>query len=613
MIFKLSPLLPQVDLKTIKKIYARFALFLRPYWKQLAINLFAILLLIVVELLKPWPLKVIFDFVLLDNRGTYSGFWRDLANFDKTWLLLLACASLIVLALASGLLGYYQNLRTSQIGQKVVHDLRLHLFSHIQRLPQTYHDTKQTGDMLMRLTGDISMLKDMIVGSALTITSQFLIVIGMIAIMVWVDWQLALLALAVMPLLSFSIFKISRDIKSAASKQRQRESRIASSLHETITSISTVKAFSREKYEEKKFAKETQLSLKAGLKTTRLEGRLNRVVEVITAFGTALVLWVGVRKVLQGAVTPGDLLVFIAYLRGVYRPLRQLANLTTRIAKAAACGERVVEILEIQPAIYDSPDSVAAPQFQGKIRFEKVEFSYNDGLPAVQDISFQVLPGQIVAIVGPSGSGKSTLLKLLLRLYDPQKGNILVDEQNIRTYQVDSYRRKIGSVFQNPLLFRASIRENIAYADPETSLEKIQRAARKAKAHYFISRLPLGYETVIGEGGNTLSGGQKQRIAIARAILKNTPLLLLDEPTAALDSRLAARVMEALREVMQERTILIVTHSQPVMERAHLILYIQDGRIIESGSHQELMGKKGHYYHFLLTLDSEAQKQEVTS
>src|SRR3990172_3543739 len=610
MIFKLSPLLPQVDLKTIKKIYARFALFLRPYWKQLAINLFAILLLIVVELLKPWPLKVIFDFVLLDNRGTYSGFWRDLANFDKTWLLLLACDSLIVLALASGLLGYYQNLRTSQIGHKVVHDLRLHLFSHIQRLPQTYHDTKQTGDMLMRLTGDISMLKDMIVGSALTITSQFLIVIGMIAIMVWVDWQLALLALAVMPLLSFSIFKISRDIKSAASKQRQRESRIASSLHETITSISTVKAFSREKYEEKKFAKETQLSLKAGLKTTRLEGRLNRVVEVITAFGTALVLWVGVRKVLQGAVTPGDLLVFIAYLRGVYRPLRQLANLTTRIAKAAACGERVVEILEIQPAIYDSPDSVAAPQFQGKIRFEKVEFSYNDGLPAVQDISFQVLPGQIVAIVGPSGSGKSTLLKLLLRLYDPQKGNILVDEQNIRTYQVDSYRRKIGSVFQNPLLFRASIRENIAYADPETSLEKIQRAARKAKAHYFISRLPLGYETVIGEGGNTLSGGQKQRIAIARAILKNTPLLLLDEPTAALDSRLAARVMEALREVMQERTILIVTHSQPVMERAHLILYIQDGRIIESGSHQELMGNKGHYYHFLLTLDSEAQKQE---
>src|SRR4030067_2039547 len=390
MMFKLSPLLPRIDLKTIKRIYTRFAPFLKPYWKQLGLNLLAILLLIVIELLKPWPLKVIFDFVLLSgNQSATSGFWSFLGQVDKTWLLFYSCLAMIFLALASGLLGYYQNLRTSQIGQRVVHDLRLHLFSHVQRLPQTYHDTKQSGDMLMRLTGDISMLKEMIVGSALTITSQFLIVIGMLVIMVWVDWQLALLALTVMPLLSFSIFKISREIKSAASKQRQREGRIASSLHETITSISTVKAFSREKYEEKQFARETQLSLKAGLRTTRLEGRLNRVVEVITAFGTALVLWVVVRKVLQGAVTPGDLLVFIAYFRGVYRPLRQLANLATRIAKAAACGESVIEILEIQPAIFDSPDSVPAPQFQGTIRYEKVSFSYNDGPPALQDISFQ--------------------------------------------------------------------------------------------------------------------------------------------------------------------------------------------------------------------------------
>src|SRR4030067_1099143 len=225
--FQLRLILPQIDFKSIQKIYTRFGPFLKPYWKQLGINLAAILLLIVIELLKPWPLNVIFDFVLLDTPGAYPGFWKELSGMDKTWLLLLACASMIALALASGLLGYYQNLRTSQIGQKVVHDIRLHLFSHVQRLPQTYHDTKQTGDMLMRLTGDISMLKDMIVGSALTITSQFLIVIGMIAIMVWVDWQLALLALAVMALFSFSIFKISRDIKSAASQQRQRESRSA--------------------------------------------------------------------------------------------------------------------------------------------------------------------------------------------------------------------------------------------------------------------------------------------------------------------------------------------------------------------------------------------------
>jgi ATP-binding cassette subfamily B protein len=322
---------------------------------------------------------------------------------------------------------------------------------------------------------------------------------------------------------------------------------------------------------------------------------------------------VGVKKVLKGAVTPGDLLVFVAYLRGVYRPLRQLANLTTRMAKAAACGERVVEILDIQPVIYDYPGSVPAPQFQGKIRLEKVEFSYNDGQPVLHDISFQISAGQIVAIVGPSGSGKSTLLRLLLRLYDPRQGTIYVDDQDIKTFQVDSYRRKIGSVFQNPLLFRASIRENIAYADPETSLEKIQRAARKANAHYFISRLPQGYETVIGESGNTLSGGQKQRIAIARAILKNTPILLLDEPTAALDARIAARVMEALNEVMQERTTLMVTHAQPVMEQADLVLYMQEGRIVESGSHQELWDKSGEYYHFLLTLESQAQRQESTT
>lgn len=606
----LRNLFVKLELKKTKKVYSNFAPYLKPHWKTLFGAFLSMLILIFIELAKPWPLKIIFDYVLLDHPSSKSAsVWQPLLQLDKTSLLLFSCAVIVILAVFSGIFGYFQNFLIAKVGQKVVSNIRLSLFSHIQNLPQSYHDTKETGDLLMRLTGDINMLRDMIVGSALILASRFFIILGMIAIMLLINWQLTLLALAVIPLLAISVFRISGQIKQASSKQRRKESQITSTLHETITSISTVKAFAREKYVTKKFAEENRQSLKAGLKTTRLEATLNRLVEIITAVGIGLVLWFGTQKVLSGAVTPGDLLVFISYLRGVYRPLRETSNLTSRIAKATVCGERILEIFELKPTITDAPDAIVAPRFQGKIEFKNVQFSYNGAVPVLKDINFVAHPGEKVALVGPSGAGKSTLIKLLLRLYDPQRGEILIDDSDIKRFTLDSTRKKIGSVFQNALLFRSSLKENIAYARPKASLDEIIQAAQKARAHDFINSFPDGYETIIGEGGNTLSGGQRQRIAIARAILKDPPILLLDEPTSGLDAQTEKELSELLNSVMQGKTCFIITHNLPLIAKSNLILFLHEGRIVESGNHLQLLDKKGMYYHFYHLLESKFEKK----
>ncbi len=606
----LRNLFAKLELKKTKKVYSNFAPYLKPHWKTLLGAFVSMLVLILIELAKPWPLKIIFDYVLLDHPSPKSAsLWQPLLQLDKTSLLLFSCAVIVILAVLSGVFGYFQNFLIAKVGQKVVSNIRLSLFSHIQNLPQSYHDTKETGDLLMRLTGDINMLRDMIVGSALILASRFFIILGMIVIMLLINWQLTLLALAVIPLLAVSVFRISGQIKQASSKQRRKESQITSTLHETITSISTVKAFAREKYMTKKFAEENRQSLKAGLKTTRLEATLNRLVEIITAVGIGLVLWFGTQKVLSGAVTPGDLLVFISYLRGVYRPLRETSNLTSRIAKATVCGERILEIFELKPSITDAADAIVAPRFQGKIEFRNVQFSYNGAVPVLKDINFVAHPGGKVALVGPSGAGKSTLIKLLLRLYDPQAGEILIDDADIKRFTLDSTRKKFGSVFQNALLFRSSLKENIAYARPKASLDEIIQAAQKARAHNFINSFPDGYETIIGEGGNTLSGGQRQRIAIARAILKDPPILLLDEPTAGLDAQTEKELSELLNSVMERKTCFIITHNLPLIAKADLILFLHEGRIVESGNHLQLLDQKGMYYHFYHLLESKFEKR----
>ena len=368
------------------------------------------------------------------------------------------------------------------MGQKVVAAIRWQLYSHIQRLSRSFHDAHHSGDLLVRLTGDIGMLRELMLASVLFLSENLLVLLGMVAIMFWMDWQLTLIALGILPVLALLALRFTGKIKEATKKQRRKESQIAGVISETISAIAVVQAFAREGYEGERFSHQNKASLKANLKATRLEANLNRLVEVSLAVGTCGVLWLGVKRVQAGVLTPGDLLVFTAYLAGMYRPVRRLASLTSRIAKASSCGERVISILETEPEIKDAPDAIVAPPFRGEIVFEEVDFWYHPGDRVLNEVSFTVKPGQLVALVGPSGVGKSTIANLLLRFYDPQKGRILIDGTDIRRYTLASLRDQIAVVFQDAVLFSTTIRDNIAYGD--------RKSTRLNSSHIQKSRMP---------------------------------------------------------------------------------------------------------------------------
>ena len=542
------------------------------------------------ELLKPWPIKIIFDYVLLGKTlPGYLSFLGGLYDSGRTTFLVTMTGAMVIIAVLIGAFTYLQVYVTSRIGNELVYTLRRTLFAHLQRLSLSFHNRTRSGEHMTKIVSDTNTLKDVFAESALTGSSHILTFVGMFAVMFLLDWHLGLVVLATLPLLGGTLIYRYRAAKASSRRQRKREAVIATRISEVMSTVPLVQAFGRERHEQERFEAESSEFLEESIRNARIEAVATRSVVVIGALGTAAVVLVGSLQVLAGRMTPGDLLLFTSYVQSMYKPVRNLARLSNKYSKATVSAERISEILEVEPEIQDAPDAVEASELAGEVVFEDVSFDYGDDESVLKNLSFAVRPGQRVALVGASGAGKSTLVSLILRLYQPQEGSIHIDGANIRDYKLESLRRQIGIVLQDSVLFGATIRENIAYGRLNATDEEIEAAARAANAHEFVVRLEDGYDTVLGERGDTLSGGQRQRIAIARAVIRDARVLILDEPMTGLDVESEARIQEALDRLMVGRTSFLITHDLHAVANADLVLLLEGGRVVEQGHHAELL------------------------
>jgi len=565
---------------------------LRPHWPILAVSGGAMLVQGLTELLEPWPLKIVFDYVLGSKAIPPSlAPWLD---GDRMRTLNIAAIAVVIIALVSAISAFTTKYFSSTVGKRVGFALRHRLYHHIQRLSLSFYERRQTGDMVVRLTSDIDAAEDFVAG-ILQIVLDLLTILGMTAVMFYLDWRFSLIGLSVAPLLFVMVYRYTRRIKNAAREVKAKESELASVVQESMISMRVVKAFATEEREVQRLDRQSQENVEISLRARSLKARLAPMVDVIVAIGTCLVLWYGSRLVIAGTLTAGALLVFVTYLGKMYKPMKDLSKMTDTLSKAAISFERIRDVLGIESQVRDRPGAAVAPAFAGQIEFENVEFGFAPDQTVLRNINLVVRPGQRVALVGPTGSGKSTLLCLISRLYDPRRGRILIDGCDIRDVKLDSLRRQISFVLQDTLLFHTTVAQNIAYGRPDATVEQIRRAAMLARADNFIRRLPQGYDTVLGERGDTLSGGQRQRIAIARALIRESPILLLDEPSAALDAESESLIFEGLSELMRGRTSITIAHRLATVRNADRIFVLDGGCIVESGTHAELLAAGGVY------------------
>jgi ABC-type multidrug transport system fused ATPase/permease subunit len=565
-----------------------------PRWTILVVAGLALLASSAFEVLKPWPIKFVFDYLLKEL--PFVPQWMLPRGGDgRTWQLVAICVSILAVAALSSMAAFFREYLLKRAGEEFAYDLRVALFRHIQSLSLRFHDTRRIGDMITRVSGDTTSVRNMITESMLEVATASLTVVGMLIVMFRMDWQLALVALISVPVLAPTIWHFRRKIERASKDRRETEVEITSVAQETMSAIRLIKAFGREAWQQKRFGTQSSRSAKVGLQVARAEAGYVWAVDVISAVGTCAVVWWGVHRFFAGSLTPGDLYVFLHYVRGVHGPLRDLAKQSGKLAKGKVALDRVVEILETAPAVRDSPHARAAEDLRGEIEFRDVCFEYVPGVPVLHHVSFRAEPGAVVALVGPSGAGKSSILSLIPRLYDPGSGAVLIDSADIREFRIQSLRDCISVVLQESVLLQTSVLENILYGRREATPQEVQEAVEAAQLEDVIERLPEGYETVVGPRGATLSGGERQRVAIARAMIRDSPILLLDEPTTGLDAESERLVMEALRRLMARRTTLLVSHKLSLIEQADLILVIDGGRIVERGTHRELLAAGGSY------------------
>jgi subfamily B ATP-binding cassette protein MsbA len=581
----------------------------RPHRALLVVAFIAMAIESAATIWDPWPLKLIVDNVLGGKPLPPAVAGWAVFGTSPLGLLNAAIGALLAITAIGAAASFVQKYLSTLVGERITLDLRRTLYHHVQQLSLPFFETRRTGDLIVRLTSDVDTAQDFFSSALLSIAMDLLTLGGMLAVMLYLDWRFTLLGLGIAPLLFVLVSGRTHRIKEAAREVKARESAVASIVQESIAAVRTVRAFAREAHEEERLEREGRAAMQAALRARSIKSALPPMVDLLVAAGTGLVMFVGVRLVLEGRITSGTLIVFVLYLGKLYKPMKSLARMTDTLSKSAVAFERIRDLLATTSTVADAPGARPAPRFRGDIQFRDVTFGYVPGHPVLDGVTLRVGAGQRLAVVGATGSGKSTLLSLLLRLYEPSSGSIRIDGTDLRAFTARSLRDQISLVPQEPVLFRATVWENIAYGRPGATREEIVQAARLANAHEFIARMPRGYDTLIGERGETLSGGQRQRIAIARAVIRDAPILLLDEPSAALDSESETLVFDALERLMERCTTITVTHRLATVQRAQMVAVLEDGVIAACGTHEALLATDPIYSRlFALTPEDDADE-----
>ena len=569
----------------------------RPYRGWLIIVFVAMLIETAMSIAAPWPLKIIIDNVVWKHKlPEFLGWLRDFSYGEHTLALAgVAAGGAVLIALIGAIAGYIDNYYTESVAQYVANDLRQRLYHHLHRLSLKYYDTHKIGNMLSTITSDVGTIQSFASTALLSILVDALTIVGMVFVMLYLNFDFALIAVGVTPFLLLFVARFKKAVKKATHEVRKRQSDIVAVVQEGLESVRSVKAFGRQDLEEGRLREASMETVQAALKARRVKSLLSPIVSVTVSLCVAIVLWRGAGLILRDAMTIGALTVFLSYLNKFFKPVQDLAKMTNVIAQAAVGLERIQTILDADAIIPQKPGARDPGKLQGEIVFEHVAFAYDPAAPVLRDINLTIQPGQRIGVCGPTGGGKSTVLSLIPRFYDPTLGRVLIDGVAVTDYRLDRLREQIGFVLQDTVLFAGSIRDNIAYGRPEATPEEIIQAAKMANAHDFISEMPHGYDSMVGERGLTLSGGQRQRIGIARAIVRNAPILILDEPTAALDTESEKLVMEALERLMKGRTVITIAHRLSTIRDADKIVVLKGGLIAEEGTHEELLTRNRIY------------------
>lgn len=504
-------------------------------------------------------------------------------------------AGILATAAGLGILAYFRSYLMSLVGQRVIYTLRNRLYEHLQSLSMRFFDSRRTGELMSRVTSDVNSLQQLITSGVMEIVTDLFTFLAIIVLLLWTDWQLTVLLLCTFPLMIATTRRFGRRIRGAYRQVQQSIADVNDHLQETIAAVRLVKSFANEKYEIDRFSRQNRRSMEANINAVRLWSIFFPIIDVMNHLGTVVVIAFGARQVMLGRLSLGSLVAFLSYLQQLHRPIRRFGRIINVVQQGAASAERIFEILDTMPDVTDKPGAIPLPPVRGHIEFQRVTFSYDGKRNALEEFSLSIRPGMTVALVGPSGAGKSTVASLLMRFYDPDRGRITVDGHDLRDVTLESLRSQMGAVSQEIVLLNGTVRENIAYGRPGATLDEIVAAAEAANAHEFISSFAQGYETEIGERGVRLSGGQRQRIAIARALLKDPRILILDEATSQLDSESEHLIQEALDRLLQGRTSLVIAHRLSTIQGADLIVVMEKGKVLEMGTHEELLARSGRY------------------